>query len=238
MRVLVTRPMDQAASTAMRLSALGHSAVCAPALEVFPIAPALPEGPFDLILATSAQAFAGLHPSPVLRAAPLACVGDKTAAAAAAAGFVARIVAPRAEALSARLIAEWPPGSALYLAGRERKPLLEDSLRAAGWRLFVVETYDARPVESWPAEIGAALQKGEIDAVLHYSPRSAAAALALIGAEGAARLSHYCLSEDVAATCRTFAPAEKIFVASQPDEEALMTLVGPSSRLAQPTCKE
>jgi uroporphyrinogen-III synthase len=233
MRVLVTRPADQAAPTVKRLSALGHSPVCAPALEIVPIVAVLPEGPFDLILATSAQAFAGLRPSSVLGAAPLACVGDKTAAAAATAGFTARIIAPRAEALSERLIAEWPPGSALYLAGRERKPLLEDSLRAAGWRLAVLETYDARPVESWPAEIVAALEKGEVDAILHYSPRSAAAARVLIGTEGAARLSHYCLSEDVAAICRTFARAEKIFVASQPDEEALMTLVGPSSRLAR-----
>jgi hypothetical protein len=69
--------------------------------------------------------------------------------------------------------------------------------------------------------------------VLHYSPRSAAAALALIGAESAARLSHYCLSEEVAANCRTFARSEKIFVASQSDEEALMTLIGPSNRLAR-----
>lgn len=238
MRVLVTRPADQAAPTAKRLSALGHSPVCAPALEIVPVAAALPEGPFDLILATSAQAFVGLSPSPALRAAPLACVGDKTAAAAEAAGFTARIVAPRAEALSARLIAEWPPGSALYLAGRERKPLLEDSLRAAGWRLAILETYDARPIEAWSAEVSAALKKGQINAVLHYSPRSATAALALIGAEGAAGLSHYCLSEDVAAICRTFAPAEKIFVASQPDEEALMTLVGPSRRLAKPPREE
>jgi uroporphyrinogen-III synthase len=233
MRVLVTRPPEQAAPTAKRLSALGHSPICAPALEVVPLAPALPEGPFDLILATSAQAFAGLRPSSILRAAPLACVGDKTAAAAQAAGFTPRIVAPRAEALSERLTFEWEPGSALYLAGRERKPLLEDNLRAAGWRLAILQTYDARPVESWPAEITEALKKGEIDAVLHYSPRSAAAALALIGAEGAARLSHYCLSEDVAANCRTFARPEKIFVASQPDEEALMTLLGPSNRLAR-----
>jgi uroporphyrinogen-III synthase len=233
MRVLVTRPVDQAAPTAKRLSALGHSPVCAPALEIVPLAPTLPDGPFDLILATSAQAFVGLRPSATLHAAPLACVGDKTAAAAKAAGFAPRIVAPRAEALSEWLIAEWPPGSALYLSGRERKPLLEDSLRAVGWRLSILETYQARPVKTWPEEIGAALKKGEIDAVLHYSPRSAAAALALIGAEGAAGLSHYCLSDDVAAICRSLAPAEKTFVASQPDEEALMTLIGPSNRLAR-----
>ncbi len=54
-------------------------------------------------------------------------------------------------------------------------------MRGAGWRLDVVETYDARPVAVWPEEVVAALRGGRIDAVLHYSPRSAGAALALIG---------------------------------------------------------
>jgi hypothetical protein len=75
-----------------------------------------------------------------------------------------------------------------------------------------------------------ALQKGEIDAVLHYSPRSAAAALALMGAGAASGLSHFCLSADVADVCAAWAPRERIFTASHPDEEALMDLVGPMMR--------
>ena len=223
MRVLVTRPSDQAARTAKRLAALGHRPFCAPALEIVPIAVPAPGGPFDLIVAASAQAFAGLAPEPALRAAPLFCVGEKTAEAGRALGFRVAFVAPRAEALAARLAAEKAPGSALYLAGRERKALLEDILRAAGWRLTILETYDARPVAAWPPDIRAALDNGDIDAVLHYSPRSAAAAFGLIGAGAASRLIHVCLSEDIAAICRAWAPAEKIFTAFQPDEESLLT---------------
>ncbi|WP_298354716.1 uroporphyrinogen-III synthase [Rhodoblastus sp.] len=225
MRVLVTRPSDQAAGTAKRLAALGHEALIAPVLEIFPTGAPVPDGPFDLVLATSAQAFAGGTAPPAIRGVAVACVGEKTARAARDAGFEVEFVAPRAEALVEWLIAEKKSGAALYLAGRERKPVLEQRLAGAGWRLELVETYDARPVASWPEEIVAALRHGRIDAVLHYSPRSAGAALALMGA-AAARLSHFCLSSDVADRCRAIAPEATIFIASQPDEEALISLLG------------
>ncbi|MCI4678523.1 uroporphyrinogen-III synthase [Rhodoblastus acidophilus] len=220
----MTRPSDQAARTAKRLAALGHRVVLAPALEIVPTGTAPPEGEFDLILATSAQAFAGGAPKPSLRALPVACVGERTARAAEASGFRVALVAPRAEALAERLVAEMKPASALYFAGRERKPVLEDRLRAAGWAVAVVEIYDARPVAGWPDEVLAALRDGRIDAVLHYSPRSAGAALSLIGG-AASRLSHFCLSQDVADICARWAPTERIFTASQPDEEALLKLL-------------
>ena len=225
MRVLVTRPSDQAARTAKRLAALGHEALLAPVLEIFPTGAPIPDGPFDLVLATSAQAFAGWTAPRALRGVATACVGEKTAQAAREAGFEVKIVAPRAETMAEMLIGEKKPGAALYLAGRERKPALEQRLAGAGWRLELVETYDARPVASWPEEVVAALRDGRIDAVLHYSPRSAGAAMALIGG-AAARLSHFCLSSDVADRCREGAPEATIFVASQPDEEALMRLLG------------
>lgn len=225
MRVLVTRPLPQATRVAKRLAALGHEAVIAPALEIFLTGAPVPDGTFDLILATSAQAFGGWTARHAIQSAPAACVGEKTAQAARAAGLAVEFVAPRAEALAECLIARKKPGAALYLAGRERKPVLERRLGGAGWRLEIVETYDARPVASWPEGVVAALRGGRIDAVLHYSPRSAGAALALIG-DGAARLSHFCLSSEVANICRQAAPGARILTASQPDEEALLNLLG------------
>jgi len=226
-RVLVTRPADQAARTAKRLAALGHETVVAPALEIVPTGAAPPDEPFDLVLATSAQAFAGWRAPDTLRKAPLACVGETTAQAGKAAGFAPILVAPRASALVERLVASHKPGSALYLAGRERKPDLEQGLRAAGWRLRLLETYEARPVAGWPAAVAAALEKGEIDAVLHYSPRSAEAALKLIGNGPAQGLLHLCLSQDVAALCRARVPGTRILTAFQPDEDSLLELLGP-----------
>ncbi|WP_374545740.1 uroporphyrinogen-III synthase [Rhodoblastus sp.] len=233
MRVLVTRPSDQAARTAKRLAALGHQAILAPALEIVATGATLPDAAFDLILATSAQAFAGGPFPAAVRGAPLVCVGEKTAEAGREAGFAIDHVAPDAESLAERLIASRPPRSALYLAGRERKAALEQRLREAGWRLALVETYEARPATALPPEVRTALDKGEIDAILHYSPRSAGIALGLAGGVSAARLRHYCLSGEIAEICRRWAPDEKIFTAFQPDEESLLNLLGPSGRLAR-----
>jgi uroporphyrinogen-III synthase len=228
MRVLVTRPTEQAFRTVKRVLALGHQPVLAPVLEIVPTGAAIPDGVFDFVIATSAQAFAGWTPLPALREVPIACVGEKTAEAARMLGFTVEITAPRANILAERLTVGNGPKSVLYLAGRERKPLLEDCLRAAGWRLDIAETYEARPVAVWPPEVATSLNRGEIDAVLHYSPRSAALALGVIGCETASRLSHYCLSPEIAAVCRVSAPVERIFTALQPDEAALMTLLGPA----------
>jgi uroporphyrinogen-III synthase len=225
MQLLVTRPADQAEQTAQKLRLLGHQPIAAPVLEVARTGAPLPPGAFDLVLATSAQALAGVPPTAELLALPFACVGEKTAIAARTAGCSVLHAAPDAEALADVLRVGKPAKSALYLAGRERRATLEESLRAAGWRVEIVETYAARAVQAWPEGVHAALDAGEIKGVLHYSPRSAALALALIGERSARRLRHFCLSPAIAAVCREYAPDAEVFTASQPDEEALMTLL-------------
>lgn len=227
MRVLVTRPLDQAAQTAEKLAALGHQAFLAPVLEIVPTGAKALDGAFDLLLATSAQAFLGLEPSSAFAALPLASVGAKTAEAGRKLGLCVPWVGADSEALAAMLLAEGGAKSALYLAGRERKGVLEQLLRDKGWRVDIVETYEARPVTVWPENIRAALARNEIDAVLHYSPRSAALALELMGRDLARRLRHFCLSAEIAALCRGRAPEDRIIASFQPDEESLMTLLRP-----------
>ncbi len=225
MRLLVTRPADQAALTAQKLETLGHQPVIAPVMEIVPTGAVAPPGAYGVVLATSAQALAAIEPSSPLVALPLACVGEKTAAAAQALGFSVIHVAPRAECLAEILLAESTPKPALYLAGRERKTYLEEVLRAAGWQVEIVEIYETRPVARWPDDVRSALEDGGIDGVLHYSPRSATLALAMMGGATARRLRHFCLSPEIASVCRGWTPEEQIFPASQPDEEALMTLL-------------
>ncbi|MGO9389198.1 uroporphyrinogen-III synthase [Rhodoblastus sp.] len=225
MRVLVTRPHDQAAQTAQKLVALGHHPFLAPVLEIVPTGAHPSDEAFDLLLATSTQAFFGFPPSNAIAALPLACVGAKTADVGQKLGLSVHCVGADSEALAAMLLAEGNAKSALYLAGRERKGLLERLLRAKDWRVEIVETYEARPVTAWPESIRAALARKEIDAVLHYSPRSAALALALMGRDSARFLCHFCLSVETASVCRDWASEEKIIASSQPDEESLMTLL-------------
>jgi uroporphyrinogen-III synthase len=218
MRLLVTRPLEQAARTAQRLALSGHETLIAPVLEIAPTGAALPNGALDLVMATSARAFNGARPT----GAPMVCVGEKTAAAGRAAGFVVTVVATDSEALADILLRGLSPQKALYLAGRERRTELEARLRAAGWNVEIVETYATRPVSMWAPDVVAALDAGTVDGVLHYSPRSAEMALNLMG-EASARLAHFCLSPAVAEICA--AKAHKTFVASQPTEDSLMTLL-------------
>jgi uroporphyrinogen-III synthase len=225
-RLLVTRPADQAERTAQKLRALGHDPIVAPVMAIAPTGAEPLVDAYDLVLATSAQAFMNIVVPAALLARPFACVGDKTAAAARSAGFcVLSAVAPDSDALAEFLLREKSAKFALYLAGRERRADLEDKLRASGWRVDIVETYAALPVTSWPEDMRAALNAGGIDGVLHYSPRSAALALALMGADAARRLRHFCLSPAIAAVCRDWAPQERVLSASHPDEEALIALL-------------
>ncbi len=227
MRVLVTRPSEQARRTGQRLAALGHEPLIAPVLEITPTGAALPDRVFDLLLASSGQAFVGIEPSGAVSRLPVACVGRKTAEAARALGLAVPWVGVDSETLAALLIAEKSAKSALYLAGRERKGVLEAKLREKGWRVEIVETYATRTVSAWPEVVRAALERRDIDAVLHYSPRSATLALELIGRDPARALLHFCLSPEIAAICRDWAPEQNIVAASQAEEETLMTLLRP-----------
>lgn len=222
MRILVARPLEAALATAEKLRRRGHHPLVAPALEIAPTNARPPVGGrYDLALASSAQAF-GDWPSGLWRG-PIGCVGQKTAQAAQAMGFEPRWIAPQASKL-VEILRDLPPQQALYLAGCARKPTLERELTAAGWRIFTLETYATREVARWPDEVKAALAAGEIDALLHYSPRSAQAALRLAGPAGSG-LAHFCLSAEVAAVVAAQPGVGEIFTASQPDEEALHFLL-------------
>lgn len=230
MRVIVTRPRDDAERTAAALRAQGHEPLLSPVMAVRPTGAPVPAGPFDAAVATSANgiALAAALPAALLRQ-PLYAVGDHTARVAAAAGF-ARVVAGDAdgEALAERIAADWPAGSRLlYLAGRERTPGLEQGLARRGLALEVAQVYAAEPVPDLAPEARHALAAGESLAVLHFSPRSARLFLAQLGAAAlrpaAARLLHACLSDRVAEPLR--AAGIPALVAERPREDALLSLV-------------
>jgi uroporphyrinogen-III synthase len=73
----------------------------------------------------------------------------------------------------------------------------------------------------------AALKVGEVDAVLHFSRRSAenyvAGANAAGMAQAALAVRHFCLSAQVA---EPLAGADRIAIAARPEEAALIALLG------------
>lgn len=230
MRVIVTRPRDDAERTAAALRARGHEPLLSPVMAIRPTGAPVPQGPFDATVVTSANGLtlAGPLPAALLRQ-PLYAVGDHTARAAAAAGFT-RIVAGDAdgEALAERIAVDWPAGTRLlYLAGRERTPALDQGLARLGLTLDVAEVYAADPLPDLAPEARRALAAGESLAVVHFSPRSARLFLAQLDAgalrPAAARVLHACLSERVAEPLR--AAGLPALVAERPREDALLSLV-------------
>ncbi|KQP80978.1 uroporphyrinogen-III synthase [Methylobacterium sp. Leaf117] len=229
MRIWVARPEPGATRTGDRLAGLGHRPLVAPVLAVVPTGAKLPEGAFAGLILTSANAVQALaaQDRDRLRAVPIFAVGARTGALARQAGFRdVRVAAGDARTLAELVRSVLEPGvTLLHAAGAERKAEPAASLIAAGYRLTVRELYAARIAAALPGAVAEALGADALDAVLHYSRRSAQAAHDLATAAGLggafAALMHYCLSADVAVPLAS-AGITVHFVADRPDEDALL----------------
>ena len=232
MRLLVTRAAADAERTRRKLLAMGHEVIVSPVIETLGTGADWPMGVVDAVLATSSAAFevGGRGPSPESRRLmPLYLVGSRTADAAKAHDFLgATTVAPTGAALSSRIgeLAKQPRRS-VYLAGKDRKADLEAAFESLGLLLDVVEIYEARAIGQLSPETVRAFRRDSVDAVLHYSSRSAELFLQATdaGGLGSLRSAHFCLSEEVAAPLRE-ASCVAIHVAAAPTEADLLALVG------------
>jgi uroporphyrinogen-III synthase len=224
-RIWVARPEPGASRTGVALAGRGHAPLIAPVLEIRLSREAPPVGPFAGIVLTSANGVPAL--ATAHRGVPVFAVGARTAERARAAGLGPVVEGPGDGAgLAALMAAHLPAGARLlHVAGAERKPEPAASLDAAGFLVTTHVAYRAEPLLGLPAVAGAALGGRALDAVLHYSHRSAVTARALseaAGHGGAFRaLDHYCLSADVAEALEEAGIAVH-FVAAQPREAALL----------------
>lgn len=228
MRILLLRAQADASRSAAELQKKGHRLVLSPVIEIAPADWVLPEGSFDGLIATSVHAFSFLEKDEIaqLRALPLLCVGSRTALAALRCGFPqSQIIAPNAKSLTPQIAAKFPaPAHFLYLAGEDRKPELEADLATAGFEVTIHEVYCAEAVERLNAPAVSAIEYREIDAILHYSRRSAEIFLSL-AADANLNLSetaHFCLSADVAVPLIE-AGLPHVLIADTPDETALFS---------------
>jgi uroporphyrinogen-III synthase len=237
-RLLLTRPPPDAERTAAALRARGHSVVIGPLLHIQPIANAeIGAGPWAAVLVTSANAAhaISLHGGrEALVRVPAFAVGERSAQAMrqaiGGAGFASVTSADGdvndlAELVAAQL---QPPARLLYLAGEERSGDLAGALHGRGFAVDTVVVYRAVTAEQFPQAAVDALASG-LDGVLHYSRRSAVAYIeaarhsdVLANALG---LAHYCLSAQVAEPLAA-AGAAKISIALEPNEAALLALIG------------
>lgn len=235
MSILVTRPHPDNAATADNLRTRGHTVLLAPALKLEPVAfQGESEVSYDAVLVTSANAIRAIAPQLPdlgLLELPLFAVGEHTAAAAREAGFAEVIVAGgdaaslRDKVMQSARDKELKKNSTLlYLAGVDLSRDLGGELGAEGFHVVTQTTYRMAPVKHLPREVCEGFAAHGIEAVLHYSRRSARAFLDAARDEGveisALAIPHCCLSETVAGVLRD-AGASQVLVAATPDETAL-----------------
>lgn len=240
MRLIVTRPEDDAGPLAARLEALGHEVIQAPLLIIRPRPDvALPDRRYQATLVTSAnalRALAGRCGMADLAERPAFAVGPASAAAARGLGFI-RVAEAGGDLASlvdlVRTRVKPEGGPLLYLSGAVTAGDLAGSLGASGFAVDRLIAYDAVPAETLPPVCAAALARGLADGVLLFSPRTAAIWAGLVAAGGLAAstkgLLHYCLSANVVA-CLTGILGDEVAVRvpSRPDEAALLDLLGPA----------
>lgn len=231
LRVLVTRPEPGASLTARRLTTLGFFAIVLPLSETVPLAAEMPSGHYDAVAITSVNAMRHADPALIasLRHLPVYAVGEKTAAAARAAGFSAVIAAGGdGEALAGKLVNTlWRGAHVLYLAGRVRRPDFERQARAGGLTLAVHETYDTAPIDY--QDVARRLGDAPIDIALVYS---VFAAKALGGLSERLEVPEsfwqetrfLCLSSRILESLPEDWKA-RAFVSATPDEQALFNLL-------------
>lgn len=234
MRLLVTRPRDDAEALAGMLSALGHVPILAPVMSVRTIGgPPLPLDGVQAMLATSANGVRAVAARTGRRDVTLFAVGPQTADAARMAGF-ARVVSADgdAAALVETIAKSANPGNGklLHAAGAETAGRVQQSLQARGFSVETAVLYEAVPAEALAPEALEALRGGTADGVVLFSPRSARIFAALVAAAGlgsaCAKLAAFCIST---ATASALAPLAfgRVVIAAEPNQAAMLALLPP-----------
>ncbi len=235
MAVLVTRPHPDDETTAASLRARGFDVLRAPMLRFEPVAfHEDMNARYSAVIVTSANALRGIEPhlkGHRMLELPLFAVGEQTAAAARRAGFT-HVVSANGDAANLRDLVlaslkakELKKASTLlYLAGAEIARDLASELEESGFRVVTQTTYRMIAVKSLPRETCDAFAANQVEAVLHYSQRSARAFLDAARAAGveisALAIPQCCISAAVASVVRDVG-ATQVVVAATPDENAL-----------------
>ncbi len=239
MRLLITRPLEDAQTFALLLRAEGHDPIVAPMMEVrFHQGPQIPLKAYQAILVTSANGVRALAKRTDKRDIPVYAVGPQTAEAAQNAGF-ATVRNAEGDAIAlADAVTGWTTpdaGALLHAAGAETAGRLRQNLQARGFTVESPVLYDAVPVTSLPEAAVNSLADGTLDGVLLFSPRSAKTFTGLVAEskldQACARLTAYCISAATVSALGTMA-FDHVAVAGEPNQNAMLALLPKSASLS------
>lgn len=244
MAVLVTRPHPDNEATAAALRAKGVDVLLAPMLLFEPVAFADDgDARYHGVIATSANALRALdaHPAKTrLLDLPLFAVGEHTARIAREIGFHDVVAGKNgASSLSDLVAAHFSAKRSgkkksprqdvlLYLAGADIAHDVSGALGERGFSVVTHTTYRMMPVSRLPVDVREAFASNSVEAILHYSRRSAQAFVSAARADGveisALALPQCCISETVAMSLRD-AGAAHVVVARSADEKSMLDAV-------------
>jgi len=229
MRVLLTRPQEDAEKFAERLRERGHQTLSAPLLSVrFHDGPPLALDGVQGVLVTSANGVRALARRAERRDLPVFAVGPQTAREALSAGF-ARVENARGDVVAlAEALPRWAcaeAGALLHATGAEGTGRLASLLAAKGYVVNTAILYDVVAASTLPEPAARALREGSLDAALFFSPRSAKVFKDYISNAGlskiCARLIAVCISQAAASALLPLSFAE-IRVAAAPSQAGML----------------
>lgn len=255
MAVLVTRPHPDNEVTSAALRAKGIDVLLAPMLRFEAVAFVDDaDARYNGVIATSANALRALRSHPAkdrLLGLPLFAVGEHTADIARDVGFRDIVAGKDGASALPDLIDSYfktkqtskrktsrqgipRQGILLYLAGADIAHDLSGELGGRGFSIVTYTTYKMAPISGLPMEVRDAFATNSVEAILHYSRRSARAFIAAARAEGveisALALPQCCISDAVAMILRD-AGAGQVIVARSSDEKSMLDAVGRTLRV-------
>lgn len=232
MRVLLTRPEVDARATASVLRDLGHDVIVDPVLDIRFAEAVRPD--LDGVshwLATSRNGVRALVHFDADRSVPLLAVGSSTAALAREEGFSTVHDANGDVSDLIRLVRQQVPaegGILFHAAGSEVSGDLAAALAGVGYRVRRQVLYAAVPANALRPETLAALDNHAVDAVLFYSPRSAASFAALVAASGrldeCRSVAACCISQRAAVALQNIS-FRRVLAAPRPRQSDLLDLL-------------
>jgi uroporphyrinogen-III synthase len=240
LKILVTRPPEDAEPLVRELQARGHTAVLSPLLHIRVDTSARVDlNGVQAVLFTSANGVRAFAQVCARRDVAVLAVGPSTAEAARAAGFAEVETAGGDSGALADLAIRTrdPAGGALFhAAGSVTAGDLKQHLEAAGFAVQRQALYAAEPAPSLSPAALSALHAGEVDAALFFSPRTAATFVKLARTanltDPCGRVMAVCLSPAVANAVSAL-PWRDVRTAERPDRAALLRtlddMAGPSA---------